>query len=223
MRILVVEDEKKLAELIKQMLEKASYAVDVAYDGEAGFAKAVFEDYDLLLLDWSMPKMEGIEVLKQLRDRGKTCPVLMLTARSEVDDKVVGLNSGADDYLAKPFAMKELLARVRVLLRRQGTVQTDSFTIADLVLDVQKHTVSRGGESIIVSPREFALLEYLARHTGVALQRQDILTHVWDEQTDILSNTVDVHIGTLRKKIDGGRTKKLIKTITGVGYKISEE
>ncbi|MEI6221660.1 MAG: response regulator transcription factor [bacterium] len=221
MRILLVEDERKLSQLIEKILKQQNYAVDVAYDGESGLQKALIEEYDLLILDWTLPERDGLSILSTLREREKKTPVLMLTSRSGVEDMVTGLDTGADDYLAKPFAKEVLLARVRVLLRRPTEVRTSSITIADLEIDLKAKIATRAGQMLNLAPREFALLEYLATHEGEALSREDILSHVWDEFVDPFSNTVDVHIAYLRKKVDRPFSQKLILTVSGIGYKIA--
>ncbi len=225
MRILVVEDEHKIANSIKQGLVQESYAVDVAYDGETGFDLASTEDFDLLILDIMLPGMDGIQVCNQLRQQGNHLPILMLTAKGQITDKVNGLDSGADDYLTKPFAFEELLARVRALLRRPKDQQSAVLQLADLELDTIKLSVSRGGKKINLSNKEYSLLEYLLRHSGQILTKDQIINHVWSYDSDILPNNVEVYIGYLRQKIDKAfpNSIDLIQTVRGFGYKISDK
>lgn len=225
MRILVVEDEHKIANSIKQGLVQESYAVDVAYDGETGFDLASTEDFDLLILDIMLPGMDGIQVCNQLRQQGNHVPILMLTAKGQITDKVNGLDSGADDYLIKPFAFEELLARVRALLRRPKDQQSAVLQLADLELDTIKLSVSRAGKKINLSNKEYSLLEYLLRHSGQILTKDQIINHVWSYDSDILPNNVEVYIGYLRQKIDKAfpNSIDLIQTVRGFGYKISDK
>ena len=218
MRILIVEDEKKVAGFIKKGLEEETYAVDVAYDGEEGFHLASMNDYDMIILDWMLPKMDGLEVLTRLRDKKVSTPILLLTAKDAVDDKVTGLNNGADDYLTKPFAFSELLARIRSLLRRgQAETQTE-LKVGDLILDMVSHKVSRGGEEIELTGKEYSLLEYFMRNEGKVLTRTMIAEHVWDYNFDTFTNVIDVYVNHLRKKIDKKYPAKLLHTLRGVGY-----
>lgn len=223
MRILVVEDEAGVAEFIQQGLTEAGYLVDVARDGQEGLEYALAFDYDAILLDIMLPKLNGIELLRELRDQRRKYPVVLLTARDGVDDRVVGLDSGADDYLVKPFAFPELLARLRALLRRPPLQAGGNLQMSDLEMDVAKREVRRGGKRIELSPREFALLELLLRHPHQVLTRTQILEHVWNFDFHADTNVVDVYIGYLRRKIDAGLPLQLIKTVRGVGYRISEE
>ena len=218
MRILVVEDDKKVAGFIKKGLEEESYAVDVAYDGEDGLHFGSEGQYDLLILDIMLPKIDGLEILSQLRDQGKDTPILLLTAKDAVDDKVAGLNKGADDYLTKPFAFSELLARVRVLLRRGKAEVKTTLMISDLTLDLVSHKVNRGGDEIELTGKEYGLLEYFMRNQEKVLTRTMIAEHVWDYNFDTFTNVIDVYINHLRKKIDKGRELKLLHTLRGVGY-----
>jgi len=222
-RILVVEDERRIAAFIKRGLEEERYAVDLAYDGQEALDWAAFVDYDLILLDILLPKKDGIQVCRELRDRGSKMPILMLTARDTVEDRVSGLDSGADDYLVKPFAFQELLARIRALLRRQSEVKTTQLQVADLVLDTVTHRATRAGQVIELTAREYALLEFLMRHPRQVLSRTQIAEHVWDYGFYSTSNVVDVYIGYLRSKIDKGFDVKLIQTVRGAGYKIEAE
>ena len=218
MRILVVEDDKKVAGFIKKGLEEETYAVDVAYDGEDGLHLGVEGQYDLIILDIMLPKIDGLEVLSQLRDQGSDAPILLLTAKDAVDDRVTGLNKGADDYLTKPFAFSELLARVRVLLRRGKAEVKTILQISDLTLDLVSHKVNRGGDEIELTGKEYSLLEYFMRNQEKVLTRTMIAEHVWDYNFDTFTNVIDVYINHLRKKIDKGRESKLLHTLRGVGY-----
>lgn len=224
MRILVVEDEHKIANSIKQGLEQENFAVDIAYDGEEGFDLATSEPYDAIILDRLLPKMEGTEVTKKLRSQKIHTPIIMLTAKGQIGDRVEGLNSGADDYLVKPFAFEELLARVRALTRRPKQTLSESLKIADLTLNPSTFEVVRNNQAITLSSREFALLEYLMRHPNQVLTKDQIINHVWNYESDVLPNTIEVYIGYLRKKIDEPFKDKsnLIQTVRGFGYKIGE-
>jgi DNA-binding response OmpR family regulator len=223
MRILVVEDERRIAAFIKRGLEEESYAVDVAYDGEEVLDWTAVADYDLILLDVLLPRKDGIQVCRELRSRGSKVPILMLTARDAVEDRVHGLDSGADDYLVKPFAFQELLARIRALLRRQGESRTGQLRVGDLVLDTVTHRAIRAGQVIELTAREYALLEFLMRHPRQVLSRTQIAEHVWSYDFYSTSNVVDVYIGYLRRKIDQGHDVKLIRTVRGAGYRIEAE
>jgi DNA-binding response OmpR family regulator len=216
MRILVVEDEHKIANSIKRGFEQESWATDVAYDGEEGFDMASSEDYDVIVLDLMLPKMDGMEICKRLRAEENHTPILILTARGELADKVSGLNTGADDYLVKPFAFEELLARVRALSRRPKEGIGTVLKVGNLELDVNSFEVKNGNKVIELSRKEFALLEYLMRNAGKVVSKENIIAHVWDYESDILPNTVEVFIGYLRDKIGGN----FIKTVRGFGYKI---
>ena len=218
MRILVVEDGKKVAGFIKKGLEEETYAVDVAYDGEDGLHFGSEGQYDLIILDIMLPKIDGLEILSQLRDQGKDTPIFLLTAKDAVDDKVTGLNKGADDYLTKPFAFSELLARVRVLLRRGKAEVKTTLMISDLTLDLVSHKVNRGGDEIELTGKEYGLLEYFMRNQEKVLTRTMIAEHVWDYNFDTFTNVIDVYINHLRKKFDKGRELKLLHTLRGVGY-----
>lgn len=225
MRILVVEDEHKIANSIKKGLEQESYAVDVAYDGEYGYDLAFTEDYDVVVLDLMLPKMDGVELCKRLRGEEKHTPILVLTAKGQLRDKVDGLNAGADDYLVKPFAFEELLARIKALTRRPKTNIGPMLTISDLTLNTLTYEVERAGKKIKLSKKEFGLLEYLMRNKDRILNKDQITSHVWDYDADILPNTVEVYIGYLRNKIDKPFKKSppLINTVRGFGYKIGVE
>jgi len=222
MRILIVEDEKKVAGFIKKGLEEETYAVDVACDGEDGLHLGSEGQYDLIILDIMLPKINGLEILSQLRTQGKDIPILLLTAKDAVDDRVTGLNKGADDYLTKPFAFSELLARVRVLLRRGKAEVKTILQIADLTLDLVSHKVNRGGDEIELTGKEYSLLEYFIRNQEKVLTRTMIAEHVWDYNFDTFTNVIDVYINHLRNKIDKGRQSKLLHTLRGVGYIMKE-
>lgn len=221
MRILVVEDEAKVAGFIKRGLEEESYAVDVAMDGEQGADMITMNVYDAVILDLMLPKKTGIEVIKELRSKKVNVPVLMLTARDTLDDKIVGLDAGADDYLTKPFAFEELLARLRSLLRR-GRAEITMLKIADLALDPATRKVKRGDVELYLTAKEYSLLEYMMRNPGRPLSRTTLSEHVWDINFDRSTNVVDVYINFLRNKVDKGFGKKLIQTVRGVGYMIKE-
>jgi heavy metal response regulator len=223
MRILVVEDEKKVASFIKKGLEEEGYAVDVAADGEEGLAMALARVHDLLILDIRLPKMDGLRVLQALRQDHVTAPVLLLTVRATIEDKVLGLDAGADDYLTKPFAFQELVARVRALLRRRAEADPTVLQIGDLRLDPARRLVCRGGEKIDLTPREFALLDYFMRNPGRVLTRTMIAEHVWDYSFDTSTNVIDVYVNYLRKKIDTARAPRLLHTVRGVGYVLKAE
>jgi len=223
MRILLVEDEKRLSHYIKKGLVEEGFAVDQAYDGEEGLYFAKEETYDIIILDVMLPKLSGVEVCKRFRGFKKTTPILMLTARSETEDKILGLESGADDYLTKPFVFAELKARINALLRRSYRQVSNILTIRDLEIDPTKHSVKRDKKDIKLTPKEFAILELLMRRKYEVVTRTQVIEHVWDYNFDSLSNVVDVFIGTLRKKIDRGHKTKLIHTLHGVGYMISDK
>jgi DNA-binding response OmpR family regulator len=222
MRLLIVEDEENFAKSLKKILQTESYAVDIAATGDEGYEMAFDEEYDLIILDLGLPGMDGLKIIEELRKKKNSTPVIMLTARDTVDDKVKGLKLGADDYLVKPFEFEELLARIQALLRRPKISINDKLIVGNLVLDSQSKIVKRKGQIIDLTAKEFALLEYLMRHKGQVLTKQQLIDHVWDADLDIFSNTVDVYIGYLRTKIDKAlpKEKSLIKTIRGMGYKI---
>ncbi|MCC6862146.1 MAG: response regulator transcription factor [Bryobacterales bacterium] len=219
MRILVVEDEKRIADFLHRGLEGAGYAVDIAPTGTAALELAHTVDYDLVILDLMLPDLDGLSVLEKIRNRKIVPPVLILSARDAVDDRVKGLELGADDYLVKPFAFVELLARIRVLLRR-GQPIPERLQVGDLTLDCIRRKVSRSGEPIELAPKEFGILEYLMRNKGRPLSRTMIVEHVWDEEYDGLTNIVDVYIRHLRSKIDERFPCKLIHTVRGIGYMV---
>ncbi len=225
MRILVVEDEHKIANSIRKGLEQEAYAVDVAYDGLEGFDLAASQDYDAIILDLMLPHIDGVEICWKLREKHIHTPILMLTARGQLHNKVEGLNAGADDYLVKPFAFVELLARIKALTRRPRGNLGAVLTVGDLNLNNLTYQVSRGNKDIQLSKKEFALLEYLLRHKGQILAKDQIINHVWDYDADVLPNTVEVYVGYLRNKIDKPFKDKppLIHTVRGFGYKVGVE
>lgn len=222
MRILIIEDEEKLVLTLKKGLEKEGYAVDYLMDGEAGQRRIELnhKDYDLIILDLMLPKRNGFEVCKNIREQNIIIPILILTARDAIDDKVSALDEGADDYLVKPFSFSELLARIRALLRRPENILPIELMVKDLALNSSTRKVYRKDQEIPLTLKEFGLLEYLMRHPNQVLTREQILDHLWDFAFDSFSNVVDVHIKNLRKKIDGNFNDNLLETIRGVGYRI---
>ena len=220
MRILIVEDEHRLSNILKKGFVEDGFAVDQAYDGEEGQYLAESEQYDLIVLDIMLPKIDGLQLCTELRKKGIKIPVLMLTAKSTTEDKVAGLDSGADDYLTKPFSFVEFRSRVHALIRRSHHDTSPVLTIDGLEVDSLKHSALRDGKLIKLTPKEFAILELLLRHRGEVISRTMIIEHVWDYNFDGMSNVVDVFVTTLRKKIDSGAKIKLIQTVHGVGYKI---
>jgi len=223
MRILLVEDEKDLAMIIKQGLEEEGYVVEVAHDGEEGLYMAENYAADVVILDIMLPILDGLSVLTSMRKKGINTPVIMLTARDALIDKIKGLDTGADDYLTKPFVFGELLARIRSLMRRKATVKEAVIRIADLEIDTASHEVKRAGNVISLSAKEYALLEYLAYKKNTVVSRSDIVEHIYHEDSDMDSNVVDVYINYLRNKIDKGFDRKLIQTVRGAGYILKEE
>jgi heavy metal response regulator len=221
MRILVVEDERRIADFLARGLQGAGYAVDVAPDGTTAIGFVHATDYDLVILDLMLPDMDGLKVLERVRNKKAGPPVLILSARGGVDDRVKGLEQGADDYLTKPFAFVELLARVRALLRR-GQPAAERLQVADLLVDCTRRKVTRSNETIDLAPKEFGILEYMMRNKGRPLSRTMIVEHVWDMDYDGLTNIVDVYIRHLRSKIDDRYPQKLIQTVRGIGYMIEE-
>jgi len=222
MRILVVEDDPRLAGTLAKGLREQSYAVDIAPDGDRGVQLAALNSYDAIVLDVMLPKRDGLEMCRTLRGRGSRVPVLMLTARDTVQDKITGLDAGADDYLTKPFAFGELLARLRALLRRGSELLPSVLTVGDLVVDTRSQTARRAGRLIPLTAKEYALLEFLARHAGRVLGRAEICEHVWDENHDPWSNVLEVNINRLRRKLDAGGAAPLIQTRRGAGYMLAE-
>ncbi len=220
MRILVAEDEPKLARALRRGLEHEGYSVDIATNGPDALFEATEWEYDGIVLDVMLPGLDGFEVCERLRAGQRWAPVLLLTARDAVEDRVRGLDSGADDYLVKPFAFDELLARLRALLRRKPTGRSPVLEIDDVVLDPAAHTVTRANQPVALSAREFALLEYLMRHPGEVVSRAQLLDHVWDSHFDGGSNIVNVYIGYLRRKLDHPPSRPLIQTVRGVGYAV---
>lgn len=220
MRLLVVEDEHRIARAIKEGLEQEHYAVDVEFDGESGYGAASAENYDLIILDVMMPGMNGYEVCQKLRADGNHTPIIMLTAKDQAADIVKGLDTGADDYLAKPFSFEVLLARVRALLRRPQQSLGESLEVGDLTLNTVTKQVTRRGKPIQLSSKEYALLEYLMRNQGRILSKNNIISHVWDFDADILPNTVEVFMNYLRSKVDKPFKQPLLHTVRGFGYKI---
>jgi heavy metal response regulator len=223
MRILVVEDERKVARFIQQGLEEEHYTVDVAHDGEQGLQMAQSENYDLLILDVMLPKRSGLELIKEFRFRKGVAPALMLTAKSTTADKVAGLDSGADDYLTKPFAFAELLARVRSLLRRSSKEKSTVLAMADLELDTVTHKANRAGRVIELTAKEYSLLEYFLRNKERVLSRTIIAEHIWDYSFDTGTNIIDVYVNHLRNKIELEGERRLLHTVRGVGYVMKEE
>jgi len=219
--VLLVEDDPRIARFVAQGLREQAYAVDVTADGEDALYKAAVNDYDAVILDVMIPERDGFEVCRELRAAGSSVPVLMLTARDAIQDRVTGLDAGADDYLTKPFEVAELLARLRALLRRGHIVRPAHIHIADLVIDTQAHRVTRGGRLIELTAKEYALLEYLAREQGRVLSRAEIAEHVWDENFDSFSNLIEVNINRLRRKMDDGFALSLIHTRRGEGYMLA--
>jgi two-component system copper resistance phosphate regulon response regulator CusR len=222
-RILLVEDEAPAARILAKGLREDAYAVDVAMDGETALDQAGFTDYDLIILDVMLPRKDGFEVCRELRATGSTTPILMLTARDAVEDRVAGLDTGADDYLVKPFDFEELLARVRALLRRKEALYPQVITVADLSVNTRSRKVLRRGMDIDLTAKEYALLEFLARRAGEVVSRSEISEHVWDENFDPFSKVIEVFIQRLRRKIDSGHSARLIHTRRGEGYMLSPE
>jgi heavy metal response regulator len=222
MHILLVEDEKKIATFIKRGLKEAGYIVDIASDGEEGHYIATTNEFDLIILDIMLPKMDGLALCKKLREDKISAPILMLTAKDDTTDKVKGLDSGADDYLTKPFVFEELLARIRAHLRKKDNQEATRYQVADLSLDVLSHKVERAGKEIELTTKQYTLLAYLMRNAGTIVTRTMISEHVWDIHYDVSTNVIDVYINYLRSKVDKGHKQKLIKTVRGRGYILSE-
>jgi len=223
MRLLVVEDEKKVSGFIRKGLQEEGYAVDVAFDGKTGLQMAMDRVHDLIVLDINLPGMDGLSLLHELRAAKVSTPVLLLTVRANIEDKVLGLDAGADDYLTKPFAFRELVARIRALLRRQTEAKLPLLRFADLTLDPARHMVLRGARKLDLTAKEYALLDYFIRNPGRVLTRTMIADHVWDYNFDSMTNIIDVYVNYLRRKIDSDREHKLIHTVRGVGYVLKEE
>ena len=221
MRILLVEDEPSAARMLAKGLREHTYAVDVAGDGEAALYQASINDYDLIVLDVMLPVKDGFEVCRELRAAGSSIPILMVTARESVRDRIEGLDTGGDDYLTKPFDFHELLARVRALLRRGAALYPEMIELADLKIDTRAHRVCRAERNIDLTAKEYALIEYLARRRGEVVTRAEISEHVWDEHFDVFSNVIEVYIQRLRKKIDEGKEPRLIRTLRGEGYMLT--
>lgn len=224
MRVLIVEDDRKIANAVKKGLEQERFAVDVSYDGQDGLGQALTINYDLVILDRMLPEVDGIEICRAIRDKEIEVPILILTAKDKIADRVEGLNAGADDYLVKPFAFEELLARVRALLRRPKNVTDNKLHVGDLTMEPEQFKVVRGGKKIDLSSKEFALLEYMMRNPDRILTKNNIIEHVWDYDADILPNTVEVFIGYLRNKIDKPfkKQKPMIETVRGFGYRLAK-
>ena len=225
MRILIVEDEHKIAGALKRGLEQEKFAVDVEYDADSGLGAALAESYDVMVIDRMLPgSIEGIDICREVRANKIHTPILLLTARDQIRDRVEGLNAGADDYLIKPFSFDELLARIRALLRRPAEAQDTVLKVGDLSLNTNSYEVKRAGQTIELSAKEFALLEYLMRNAGQVLSKDNLIAHVWDFDADILPNTVEVYMGYLRNKIDRPfKSKPLLHTQRGFGYKLAEK
>ncbi len=220
MRILVVEDEQAIAAFVRQGLVEAGYAVDLAADGAEALHWAAIAEYDVIVLDVMLPDRDGLSICAEIRRRGIRTPVLMVTARDAVDDRVAGLDSGADDYLIKPFAFAELLARIRALMRREPGFKGTVLHVADLTLDTVSRSVARAGQPIVLTSKEYSLLEFLMRHPNQTLTRTAIAEHVWNYDFDNLTNVIDVHIFALRRKLDDAQAVKLLHTVRGVGYRL---
>ncbi|MCI8319186.1 MAG: response regulator transcription factor [Lachnospiraceae bacterium] len=223
MRILIAEDEKDLNALLKKRLEEQSYSVDACFDGQEAIDYIACTEYDVIMLDIMMPKKSGLEVLKALRQKNRRTPVLLLTAKDSIEDRVIGLDAGADDYMVKPFAFEELLARIRVMLRKHSGQLSNLLRAGNLTMDLSSHTVTRGEQKIVLSAKEFALLRYLMMNQGNVLSRDQIEQHIWNYDYAGSSNMVDVYIRYLRKKIDDPFSSKLIHTVRGTGYVLREE
>lgn len=223
MRILIAEDDRKVAGFLKKGLQEENYAVDLCYDGEEAVFQAQVNEYDLVILDVMLPGKNGLAICREIRAEGILSPILMLTARDQLDDKVRGLHEGADDYMTKPFAFQELLARIKALLRRSQDYKTKTLTVGGLELDPVSRKVTRDGKTITLTGKEYALLEYLMRNRGRIITQSMIIDHVWDMNYDGLSNVVNVYINHLREKVDKGFDRKYIQTVRGVGYKINDD
>ena len=223
MRILIAEDEKSLNRIMAKQLKASGYSVDCAFNGEEAYELISMTDYDAAVFDVMMPKIDGFSLLKKIRKEGNSLPVLFLTARDSIEDRVEGLDIGADDYLVKPFAFEELLARIRVLIRKNSVSKSNVITVADLTVDISSRKVTKCGKDISLSAKEYELLQYLAVNNGIVLSREKIEDHIWNYDYEGGTNVVDVYIRYLRKKIDDGFDKKLIHTVRGMGYVLREE
>lgn len=223
MRVLIAEDEKSLNRIIAKQLKASGYSVDCAFNGEEAYDLISMTDYDAAVFDVMMPKIDGFSLLRKIRNEGNNLPVLFLTARDSIEDRVEGLDIGADDYLVKPFAFEELLARIRVLIRKNSVSNSNIITVADLTVDISSRKVKRGDNDISLSAKEYELLQYLAVNNGIVLSREKIENHIWNYDYEGGTNVVDVYIRYLRKKIDEGNDKKLIHTVRGMGYVLREE
>jgi DNA-binding response OmpR family regulator len=220
MRILVIEDDRKAAELLARGLREERFVVDIAFSGEDGDEMASTTDYDVIVLDWLLPDKHGVAVCRDLRAQGVSTPILMLTARDALQDRVTGLNAGADDYVTKPFGFAELLARIHALLRRSDLTRPTVLTVADLTLDPLSHEVTRAGRAVDLTPKEYSILEVLMRHAGEVVTRSRLAEGVWETELDALANLLDVHVANLRRKIEGASASPLIRTVRGRGYLI---
>ncbi len=223
MRILIAEDEKSLNRIIAKQLKASGYSVDCAFNGEEAYDLISVTDYDAAVFDVMMPKIDGFSLLRKIRNEGNSLPVLFLTARDSIEDRVEGLDTGADDYLVKPFAFEELLARIRVLIRKNSVSKSNIISVADLTVDISSRKVTRNGKDISLSAKEYELLQYLAVNNGIVLSREKIEDHIWNYDYEGGTNVVDVYIRYLRKKLDDGFDKKLIHTVRGMGYVLREE
>ncbi|HUX60304.1 MAG TPA: response regulator transcription factor [Ignavibacteriaceae bacterium] len=223
MRILIIEDEKKVASFIKKGMEEEYFTADVAYDGKEGLKMASSENYDAIIMDIMLPFIDGISLLKEIRKREIITPVLMLTVKDSLKDKVEGLDAGADDYLTKPFAFEELVARIRALLRRHESSKIPTLKVGELILDLQSHKVIRGDQEIVLTPKEYAILEYLMRNANKVVSRTKLIEHVYEYHFDPETNIIDVYINKVRTKVDNNFDKPLIHTIRGIGYIIKDE
>lgn len=222
MAILIIEDEKKLVNILKKALKSERYSVDVSYDGEEGLEKAIKNNYSLIILDIMLPKKDGFAVCKELRENQIHTPIIMLTARGSTEDRTIGLDCGADDYLIKPFGMSELFARIRAILRRRKTTDPEIIKISNLVMDKKKHEVNRDGKNIPLTPKEYKLLDMLMTNQGEAISRQRLIDRAWGPEFKETNNELNVHIRYLRRKIDGRKNKPLIHTVRGVGFVLKE-
>ncbi|WP_068087640.1 response regulator transcription factor [Polycladidibacter stylochi] len=223
MRLLLIEDDREASQYLAKALKEAGHSIEQAYDGDSGYEMASYENWDVLIIDRMLPKRDGLSIIAALREEGNTTPVMILSALSQVDDRVTGLRAGGDDYLPKPYAFSELLARVEVLGRRQSIAPADNvLSVGDLKLDRLAHTVERAGQAINLQPREFRLLEYLMKNAGQVVTRTMLLENVWDYHFDPQTNVIDVHISRLRGKIDKGFDQQLLTTIRGTGYTIRD-